>query len=208
MATSLQAAASGRIGEPSCSGRSLRPSWAPAAPQQQPRSRRQRQRQQQPVRAAVTAETAATPPSVPVLPRGGRGPASDASAPLSPLDKVLFPDIQLPLYDADQPHTFDVVVVGSGPAGLAVADRVAQAGFQVCPRLPRRPSFLLKTAAGTPPHAGGSQFYCAAAPPSALGAVPPRLPLSADLLRGASLLAPLRTLPHPLLLPTLPRRCW
>lgn len=75
----------------------------------------------------------AAPPSTPVVPAGpgGRGPAFDPSAPLSPLNRNLFPDIELPLYDPSQPRTFDLVVVGSGPSGLAVADRVARAGFQV-----------------------------------------------------------------------------
>jgi pyruvate/2-oxoglutarate dehydrogenase complex dihydrolipoamide dehydrogenase (E3) component len=50
------------------------------------------------------------------------------------MNRNLFPDIELPLYDPSQPRTFDLVVVGSGPSGLAVADRVAQAGFQVGPQ--------------------------------------------------------------------------
>ncbi|KAI3438710.1 hypothetical protein D9Q98_001130 [Chlorella vulgaris] len=96
------------------------------------RSRRQPGRKQlHLVCSAVTAETAAAPPSTPVLPSGGRGPTYDSSAPLSPLNKVLFPDIELPLYDPAQPRTFDLVVVGSGPSGLAVAHRVAEAGFKV-----------------------------------------------------------------------------
>lgn len=132
MQAALQAScALGRLGDrPSTSGRAV-------TPQQQLHGalrQQQRRRQQQAaltVVGALSAEAAAAPPSTPVLPRGGRGPASDPSAPLSPMDKVLFPDIQLPLYDPAQPRTFDVVVVGSGPAGLAVADRVAAAGFQV-----------------------------------------------------------------------------
>lgn len=44
---------------------------------------------------------------------------------------MLFTDIELPLYDPAEQTVFDVVVVGSGPSGLAVADRVAAAGFQV-----------------------------------------------------------------------------
>nr|WJE87832.1 lycopene beta-cyclase [Chlorella sorokiniana] len=130
----LQPSCSGRLSSAHCeastSGRGSR--LAAAAPWQQHerRSRQQRRRQRLAVAAGVTAETAAAPPSTPVMPRGGRGPASDPSAPLS-VNKVLFPDIQLQLYDPAQPATFDLVVVGSGPAGLAVADRVAQAGFKV-----------------------------------------------------------------------------
>ena len=96
---------------------------------------RQQRRQQR--AAAATAGGLAppeAPPSQPVLPRGGRGPASDSSAPLSVMDKVQFPDIQLQLYDPSSPASFDVVVVGSGPSGLAVADRVAAAGFKVRPQ--------------------------------------------------------------------------
>lgn len=131
MVGALQPSCSGRLcGEASTSGRGSRLAAAAPWQQQGQRSRQQRRRQRLAVAAAVTAETAAAPPSTPVMPRGGRGPASDASAPLSP-DKVLFPDIQLPLYDPSEATTFDIVVVGSGPAGLAVADRVAQAGFKV-----------------------------------------------------------------------------
>ena len=98
------------------------------------RPERQQQRRRGVVWSAVAAETAAAPPSTAVVPQGGRGPASDPSAPLSPMDKVQFPDIQLSLYDPAQPRTFDLVVVGSGPSGLAVAERVQQAGFQVSSR--------------------------------------------------------------------------
>ena len=101
--------------------------------------------------AAVTAETAAVPPSTPVVPRGGRGPASDSSAPLS-VDKVAFPDIQLPLYDPAEQRTFDVVVVGSGPAGLAVADRIAAAGFEV--RAPLLGSSMVPAAPAAPQSRG------------------------------------------------------
>lgn len=130
LAGALQPSCSGRLCEASTSGRGSRLAASAPWQQQQQRSRQQRRRQRLAVAAAMTAETAAAPPSTPVLPRGGRGPASDPSAPLSP-DKVLFTDIQLPLYDPTEPATFDIVVVGSGPAGLAVADRVAQAGFKV-----------------------------------------------------------------------------
>ena len=153
----LQPSCSGRLSSAHCeastSGRGSR--LAAAAPWQQHerRSRQQRRRQRLAVAAGVTAETAAAPPSTPVMPRGGRGPASDPSAPLS-VNKVLFPDIQLQLYDPAQPATFDLVVVGSGPAGLAVADRVAQAGFKVrwCWRWPGHSAVcgLLRWQAGRP----------------------------------------------------------
>jgi hypothetical protein len=52
--------------------------------------------------------------------------------PLSdPRNAVLFADIDLPLYDPSSKQTFDLVVAGTGPAGLAVADRVSKAGFKV-----------------------------------------------------------------------------
>ncbi len=97
----------------------------------QQRQQQQRRRQQRAAVAQSGASTAA-PPSTPVVPAGpgGRGPTYDPSAPLSP-SKVLFTDIELPLYDPAEQTVFDVVVVGSGPSGLAVADRVAAAGFQV-----------------------------------------------------------------------------
>lgn len=89
-----------------------------------------------------------------MLPSGGRGPTYDSSAPLSPLNKVLFPDIELPLYDPAQPRTFDLVVVGSGPSGLAVAHRVAEAGFKVTVR----PRWWCRLSAG-----GGAATITAAA---------------------------------------------
>jgi hypothetical protein len=89
---------------------------------------RRQQRRRQDVACLAAA---AAPPSSAIVPPGGRGPAYDPSAPLSPMNKNQFPDIELPLYDPSQPRTFDLVVVGSGPAGLAVAERVAQSGFQV-----------------------------------------------------------------------------
>ncbi|PSC67972.1 Lycopene beta chloroplastic [Micractinium conductrix] len=96
--------------------------------QQQRQAAAQRLRRCRP--AAQSGVSVEAPPSTPVVPRGGRGPASDSSAPLS-VSKVLFSDITLPLYDPQEQRTFDLVVVGSGPSGLAVADRVAAAGFQV-----------------------------------------------------------------------------
>lgn len=99
---------------------------------QQGRQQRQWQHLRRRAAVAQSAATTAAPPSTPVQPAGpgGRGPTYDASAPLSP-SKVLFTDIELPLYDPAEQTVFDVIVVGSGPAGLAVADRVAAGGFQV-----------------------------------------------------------------------------
>lgn len=106
---------------------------APPQPQRWQQARRTAQRQQmQHTAVAQSGLTAEAPPSTPVVPQGpgGRGPASDPSAPLS-VSNVLFTDIELPLYDPAEQKVFDVVVVGSGPSGLAVADRIAQSGFQV-----------------------------------------------------------------------------
>lgn len=53
-------------------------------------------------------------------------------APLTdPRDAKLFEDIDLPLYEPASKQTFDLVIAGTGPAGLAVADRVSKAGFKV-----------------------------------------------------------------------------
>lgn len=123
----LSASGSGSSSSQGClAAGSTQPLWRRAA-------RKQQRQQQQHLRpAAQLSTTTEAPPSTPVLPQGpgGRGPASDRSAPLS-VAKVQFPDIELPLYDPSEQRVFDVVVVGSGPSGLAVADRIAQAGFQV-----------------------------------------------------------------------------
>lgn len=43
-----------------------------------------------------------------------------------------FPDLQLPAYEpGPQQQTFDLVIAGAGPSGLAVAARVSAAGFKV-----------------------------------------------------------------------------
>ncbi|KAJ0988216.1 hypothetical protein J5N97_006572 [Dioscorea zingiberensis] len=41
-------------------------------------------------------------------------------------------DLDLPLYDPSKGVTLDLAVVGGGPAGLAVAQRVSEAGLSVC----------------------------------------------------------------------------
>lgn len=51
------------------------------------------------------------------------------SAPPPPTN--IFPDITLPLINPSDPGTYDVVVAGAGPAGLAVAERISAAGFSV-----------------------------------------------------------------------------
>ena len=58
--------------------------------------------------------------------RGSR----DASAPLSVRENA-FPDLEPARWDAASTQKFDLVVVGSGPSGLAVAARVSGAGFRV-----------------------------------------------------------------------------
>ena len=39
--------------------------------------------------------------------------------------------MQLPQHDPDRTDRVDLVVAGGGPAGLAVAERVSAAGYQV-----------------------------------------------------------------------------
>jgi lycopene beta-cyclase len=41
------------------------------------------------------------------------------------------PDLELPRVDPSRDDAYDLVVAGGGPAGLAVASRVAAAGFRV-----------------------------------------------------------------------------
>lgn len=41
-------------------------------------------------------------------------------------------DVDIPLYDPSQSVTFDLVIVGCGPAGLTVAQNVSEAGLSVC----------------------------------------------------------------------------
>ena len=57
--------------------------------------------------------------------------ATPAHPALAPPVPQLFEDIALPLYDPAEQTQFDLLVAGTGPAGLAVADRVSAAGFSV-----------------------------------------------------------------------------
>ena len=99
------------------------PGLRPAQQQQQ------QQQQQQPrtavVLAAAAAASASAAPSLDAAPR--------TESPLHRMD--LFDDIPLAKYDpassADPTQRVDVVIVGAGPSGLAVADRVSAAGFRV-----------------------------------------------------------------------------
>ncbi|KAK8960534.1 hypothetical protein KSP40_PGU008761 [Platanthera guangdongensis] len=64
-------------------------------------------------------------------------PAAAASTTASLLDLVPAAkketlDFDLPRYDASKRSTVDLAVVGGGPAGLAIAQRVAEAGLSVC----------------------------------------------------------------------------
>ncbi|KAG0452107.1 hypothetical protein HPP92_025864 [Vanilla planifolia] len=60
--------------------------------------------------------------------------AADASALLElvPEAKKESLDLDLPLYDSSKSPNMDLAVIGGGPAGLAVAERVAAAGLSVC----------------------------------------------------------------------------
>jgi len=69
----------------------------------------------------VNSAAAEAPPGVP------EAPPTTAPPPLT----NIFPDITLPLLDSSSPGTFDLVIAGAGPAGLAVAERVSAAGFSV-----------------------------------------------------------------------------
>ena len=92
--------------------------------QQQKLQRAQQQRQ-------LACQAAAAPPA-PAANRSSILDLPPLPPPLSdPRDAILFADIDLPLYDPSAKQTFDVVVAGSGPAGLAVAERVSKAGFSV-----------------------------------------------------------------------------
>lgn len=73
-------------------------------------------------KSIISQSTAAeAPPGVPDAP--------PTTAPPPPTN--IFPDITLPLIDASNQGTFDLVIAGAGPAGLAVAERVSAAGFSV-----------------------------------------------------------------------------
>jgi lycopene beta-cyclase len=80
-----------------------------------------------PPQATATSPPTTTPPS----------PSSPAELRDAALSKNIFPDLQLaPLQqnsssDFNTPQTFDLVIAGAGPSGLAVADRVSSAGFKV-----------------------------------------------------------------------------
>lgn len=58
--------------------------------------------------------------------------AAGALLDLVPATKTENLDFELPMYDPSKGGVLDLVVVGSGPAGLAVAQRVSEAGLSVC----------------------------------------------------------------------------
>lgn len=64
--------------------------------------------------------------------RSARVSASSAILELVPETKKENLDLDLPLYDPSKGITLDLAVVGGGPAGLAVAQRVSEAGLSVC----------------------------------------------------------------------------
>lgn len=51
---------------------------------------------------------------------------------LAPETKKENLEFELPMYDPSKPQIMDLVVVGGGPAGLAVAQQVSAAGLSVC----------------------------------------------------------------------------
>ncbi len=74
------------------------------------------------------AEQSVAPVSAPRVPSSG-------PAPYYFRDTAPWPtaaDIRLPAHDLDTTPRVDLVVAGGGPAGVAVAQRVAAAGFSVC----------------------------------------------------------------------------
>lgn len=56
--------------------------------------------------------------------------SAQTQQPLDAQEEDWFPDLELKLVDKDN-AVFDVVIAGAGPSGLAVATRVAAAGFRV-----------------------------------------------------------------------------
>ena len=56
------------------------------------------------------------------MPSTGRGPATPTAGP-----STWMTETELPLYDPSV-GTVELVIAGAGPSGLAVADRVSQAG--------------------------------------------------------------------------------
>ncbi|XP_009146860.1 lycopene beta cyclase, chloroplastic [Brassica rapa] len=58
--------------------------------------------------------------------------ASSALLDLVPETKKENLDLDLPLYDTSLNKTVDLAIVGGGPAGLAVAQQVSEAGLSVC----------------------------------------------------------------------------
>lgn len=56
--------------------------------------------------------------------------SAQTQQPLDAQEEDWFPDLELKRVDPDN-ATFDVVIAGAGPSGLAVATRVAAAGFRV-----------------------------------------------------------------------------
>ncbi|RAL48489.1 unnamed protein product [Cuscuta campestris] len=62
----------------------------------------------------------------------GRVRATGALLDLAPATKLENLDFELPMYDPSKGAVVDLAVVGSGPSGLAVAQRVSEAGLSVC----------------------------------------------------------------------------
>ncbi|QCD97026.1 lycopene beta cyclase, chloroplastic [Vigna unguiculata] len=63
---------------------------------------------------------------------GGLRASSSALLELVPEFKKENLDFELPLYDSSKGAVVDLAVVGGGPAGLAVAQQVSEAGLSVC----------------------------------------------------------------------------
>ncbi|XP_062223847.1 lycopene beta cyclase, chloroplastic-like [Phragmites australis] len=75
------------------------------------------------------------PPCAPVFCRATTSAGAAAAAALRSLAPAARPELlslDLPRYDPARSRPVDLAVVGGGPAGLAVAQRVAEAGLSVC----------------------------------------------------------------------------